>query len=166
MADKTYNVLFLCTGNSARSILAEALMNQLGAPRFKAWSAGSFPKGQVNPFALSTLAEWHIPQDGLRSKSWDEFAVPGAPPLDFVITVCDNAAGEVCPIWPGQPMTAHWGLPDPADVEGEAALKAKAFRNTAVALRRRIELMLALPMATLERLSLQSEMDRIGRTSA
>jgi arsenate reductase len=166
MSSGSHNVLFLCTGNSARSILAEALLNQMGAPRFKAWSAGSFPKGQVNPFALSTLAEWHIPQHGLRSKSWDEFAAPGAPPLDFVITVCDNAAGEVCPIWPGQPVTAHWGLADPAEVDGDAALKAKAFRETAVALRRRIELMLALPLATLERLSLQGELNRIGRTPA
>ncbi len=165
MSEKTYQVLFLCTGNSARSILAEALMNQLGHGRFKAYSAGSFPKGQVNPFALSTLAAWHIPADGLRSKSWDEFARPGAPALDFVFTVCDNAAGEVCPLWPGQPMTAHWGLPDPAEVEGDDRLKARAFMDTAVALRRRIELMLALPLQTLHGLSLQREIDRIGRSA-
>ena len=165
MSEKTYQVLFLCTGNSARSILAEALMNHLGHGRFKAHSAGSFPKGQVNPFALSTLAAWHIPADGLRSKSWDEFARPGAPALDFVFTVCDNAAGEVCPLWPGQPMTAHWGLPDPAEVEGDDRLKARAFMDTAVALRRRIELMLALPLQTLHGLSLQREIDRIGRSA-
>ena len=140
-------------------------MNQLGHGRFKAHSAGSFPKGQVNPFALSTLAAWHIPADGLRSKSWDEFARPGAPALDFVFTVCDNAAGEVCPLWPGQPMTAHWGLPDPAEVEGDDRLKARAFMDTAVALRRRIELMLALPLQTLHGLSLQREIDRIGRSA-
>ncbi len=166
MSDRIFNALFLCTGNSARSILAEGLMNQLGAGRCKAYSAGSHPKGQVNPFALSTLEGLHIPTQGLRSKSWDEFAQPDAPKLDFVFTVCDNAAGEVCPFWPGQPMTAHWGLPDPAEVEGDDALKARAFKDTAVALRRRIELMLALPLERLEGMSLQREVDRIGRSTS
>jgi arsenate reductase len=163
MQDKIYQMLFLCTGNSARSILAEALANQLGVGRFKAHSAGSHPKGQVNPFALSTLTQLSVPTEGLRSKSWDEFAQPGAPALDFVFTVCDNAAGEVCPIWPGQPMTAHWGMPDPAEVEGSDAAKARAFMDTAVTLRRRIELMLALPLSSLAGLSLQREIDRIGK---
>ena len=165
MQDKIHQVLFLCTGNSARSILAEALANHLGAGRLRAHSAGSHPKGQVNPFALSTLTQLQVPTDGLRSKSWDEFAQAGAHALDFVFTVCDNAAGEVCPIWPGQPMTAHWGMPDPAEVEGEDAAKARAFMDTALALRRRIELMLALPLSTLAGMSLQSEIDRIGRSA-
>ena len=163
---KSHNVLFVCTGNTARSILAEGLMNDLGSQlpgrRFKAWSAGSQPKGVVNPFALQTLATWHIPSDGLRSKSWDEFAQPGAPEMDFVITVCDNAAGEVCPFWPGQPMTAHWGVPDPAAVEGTAEEKAKAFLSAAVTLKRRIELMLALPLTSLDRQRVQREIKDIG----
>lgn len=162
----TYNVLFICTGNTARSILAEGLMNDLGGrlagPRFKAYSAGSQPKGVVNPFALQTLANWRIPTDGFRSKSWDEFARPGAPVMDFVFTVCDNAAGEVCPFWPGQPMTAHWGVPDPAAVEGSDDEKAKAFLSAAVTLKRRIELMLALPLPTLDTQRIQREIEDIG----
>ena len=163
MSDKVFNVLFICTGNSARSILAEALLNQLGGGRFRAFSAGSHPNGQVNPFALSTLRQLHIATDGFRSKSWDEFAQPGAPLLAFAFTVCDNAAGEACPFWPGQPMTAHWGLPDPAAVEGNDEAKAQAFMDTAVALKRRIELMLALPLSTLAGMSLQRELERIGK---
>ncbi len=163
MSDKVYNVLFICSGNSARSILAEGLMNHLGAGRFKAWSAGSRPNGTVNPFAVQTLATWRMPTDGFRSKSWDEFALPGAPTLDFVFTVCDNAAGEVCPVWPGQPMTAHWGVPDPAAVEGSHAQKAKAFMDTAIALKRRIELMLSLPLNSLAGMSLQREIEQIGK---
>jgi arsenate reductase (thioredoxin) len=166
MSTPTYNVLFICTGNSARSILAEGLMNQLGKGQFKAYSAGSHPNGTVNPFALSTLHTLRIPNDGYRSKNWDEFARADAPPLDFVFTVCDNAAGEVCPVWPGQPMTAHWGVPDPAAVEGSDEEKARAFMDTAIVLKRRIELMLALPIATLARLSLQQELDTIGQTKA
>ena len=166
MSDKVYNVLFICTGNSARSVMAEGLMNHLGGGRFKAWSAGSHPNGTVNPFALQTLATWRIPTDGFRSKSWDEFALPGAPALDFAFTVCDNAAGETCPMWPGQPMTAHWGLPDPAAVEGTDAQKAKSFMDTAITLKRRIELMLALPLQSLAGMSLQTEIDQIGRAGA
>ena len=164
MTDKIRNVLFVCTGNSARSILAEALMNHLGRGRFIAFSAGSHPNGTVNPFALSTLQALRIPTDGFRSKNWDEFAQPGAPALDFVFTVCDNAAGEMCPVWPGQPMTAHWGLPDPAAVEGSDDDKARAFMATAVALRRRIELMLALPMASLDAMAIQRELKQIGQS--
>lgn len=163
---KTYNALFICTGNTARSILAEGLMNDLGSQlkerRFKAYSAGSQPKGVVNPFALQTLANWRIPTDGFRSKSWDEFAEAGAPELDFVFTVCDNAAGEVCPFWPGQPMTAHWGVPDPAAVEGSDEEKAKAFLSAAVTLKRRIELMLALPLPSLDKQRIQREIRDIG----
>jgi arsenate reductase len=166
MNDKTYTALFICTGNSARSIMAEGLMNHLGAGRFKAFSAGSHPTGRVHPGALQTLDRWHISSDGLRSKSWDEFAQPGAPALDFIFTVCDKAAGEVCPVWPGQPMTAHWGVPDPAAVEGDDALQAKVFTDTALTLKRRIELMLALPLDRLAGLSLQREIDQIGTTGA
>ncbi|HOM13078.1 MAG TPA: arsenate reductase ArsC [Rubrivivax sp.] len=166
MSDKVYNVLFICTGNSARSILAEGLMNHLGAGRFRAYSAGSHPNGTVNPFALQTLAERRIPTDGFRSKSWDEFALSGAPKLDFAFTVCDNAAGEVCPVWPGQPMTAHWGVPDPAAVEGTDTQMAKAFMDTAITLKRRIELVLSLPLNSLAGMSLQREIDRIGKTGA
>ena len=163
MSEPIQHVLFVCTGNSARSILAEGLMNQLGAPRFKAHSAGSHPNGVVNPFALSTLQALRIPTDGYRSKNWDEFALPGAPKLDFVFTVCDNAAGEMCPVWPGQPMTAHWGVPDPAAVEGSDAEKSKAFLSTAIALKRRIELMLSLPIKSLDAMAIQRELKQIGR---
>lgn len=162
MPDKIYNVLFICTGNSARSILAEGLMNQLGGGRFIAHSAGSHPSGTVNPFALQTLATLHIPTDGFRSKNWDEFAAFGAPALDFVFTVCDKAAGEMCPVWPGQPMTAHWGVPDPATFEGTDAQKAKLFMDTALILKRRIELMLALPLASLDGMAIQREIKDIG----
>jgi arsenate reductase len=163
MADKVYNVIFICTGNSARSILAEGLMTHLGRGRFKAFSAGSYPKGSVNPLALSALHTLRIPSDGFRSKSWDEFARLQAPALDFVFTVCDNTAGEVCPVWPGQPMTAHWGVPDPAAVEGSDEQKAKAFMDAAITLKRWIELMLALPIQSLAGMSLQRELNQIGR---
>ena len=162
MDDKTWNVLFICTGNSARSVIAEGLMNELGQGRFKAFSAGSHPKGSVHPLALKTLATNRIPTDGFRSKSWEEFARPDAPALHFVFTVCDQAAGEVCPVWPGQPMTAHWGLPDPAAVEGEAAVREKAFFDTFITLKRRIQLMLSLPLASLDRMALQREVTDIG----
>jgi arsenate reductase len=163
MAGKAYNVLFLCTGNSARSILAEGLMNHLGRSRgFQAYSAGSFPKGAVHPLALQTLVDARIPADGFRSKSWDEFARPGAPQMDFVFTVCDQAAAEACPVWPGQPMTAHWGVPDPAAVVGTEAEKRKAFLDAFVALKRRIELMLALPLERLDRLAIQQKVRDIG----
>lgn len=162
MVRKTYNVLFVCTGNSARSIMGEVLMNRLGMGRFKAYSAGSHPTGVVNPFALATLKGLHLPTDGLRSKDWDEFARADSPPLDFVLTVCDKAAGEVCPVWPGQPITAHWGLPDPAAFDGPDDRKAKVFIDTALALRRRIELMLALPIERLDRFALQREVKDIG----
>lgn len=142
--------------------MAEALLNQLGKGRFKAYSAGSHPTGTVNPFALATLQEMHLPIDGLRSKNWDEFSLPGAPPLDFVFTVCDKAAGEVCPIWPGQPMTAHWGIPDPAALDGPNERKAQAFFDTAIILRRRIELMLALPLQRLDAIGIQREIKNIG----
>jgi protein-tyrosine-phosphatase len=162
MDDKTYNVLFVCTGNSARSVIAEGLMNELGRGRFKAYSAGSHPKGTVHPLALRILAAHRIPTDGLRSKSWEEFARPDAPVLHFVLTVCDQAAGEVCPVWPGQPMTAHWGMPDPAAVDGDEATRERAFRDTLIAMRRRIELMLALPLTSLDRMALQKEIRDIG----
>jgi arsenate reductase len=164
MADKPYNVLFLCTGNSARSILAEALLNRLGSGKFRASSAGSFPKGQVHPYALDLLERQNYPTAGLRSKSWDEFAKPGAEPLDFVFTVCDNAAEEVCPIWPGQPMTAHWGLPDPAAVEGSEAERRLAFADTLRMLRNRIGVFVNLPIKSLDKLSLQNRLREIGRT--
>jgi arsenate reductase len=166
MHEKVYNVLFICTGNSARSIIAEGLMNRLGTGRFRAVSAGSHPIGTVNLFALQTLATLHIPTDGLRSKSWDEFARPGAPALDFAFTVCDNAAGEVCPVWTGQPMTAHWGVPDPAAVEGTDAQQRKAFMDVAITLKRRIELMLSLPLHSLAGMSLQRKIDQIGKAVA
>jgi protein-tyrosine-phosphatase len=157
-----YSVLFVCTGNSARSILAEGLMNDAGRGRFKAYSAGSHPTGVVNPFALEALAEWRIPTDGFRSKSWDEFSGPDAPRLDFVFTVCDRAAGESCPFWPGQPMTAHWGVPDPAAFEGSDDQKRMQFRAAAVTLKRRIDLMLSLPIQTLDSMALQQEIKDIG----
>jgi arsenate reductase len=158
---RIYNVLFLCTGNSARSILAEAILNKDGAGRFRAFSAGSQPKGQVHPAALRLLDELGFPTDGYRSKNWDEFAAPGAPPLDFVFTVCDNAAGETCPIWPGQPMTAHWGIEDPAAIEGDR--QPRAFRDAYHALQRRIGLFLSLPIESIDELSLQTRLREIGR---
>ncbi len=163
MSDKSYNVLFICTGNSARSILAEGLLNDLGQGRFKAYSAGSHPKGQVHPLAIQTLQHWKLPTDGYRSKNWDEFAQPGAPLLDFVFTVCDNAAGEVCPVWPGQPMTAHWGVFDPAAVEGPEDKQRAAFMDVAIILKRRIELMLSLPEKSLNSLSIQNDLNSIGK---
>ena len=163
MSSATYNVLFVCTGNSARSILAEGLMNHMGQGKFKAFSAGSHPAGAVNPLSLKTLSWLQLPIEGYRSKNWDEFARPDAPQLDFVFTVCDKAAGEVCPVWPGQPMTAHWGLPDPAAVEGDDAQRLQAFQETALALKRRIELMLALPLTTLDKMSLQKAVRDIGQ---
>jgi len=163
MATKIYNILFVCTGNSARSILAEALMNDLGANQgFQAFSAGSRPRGEVNPWALRTLADHHYATDGFRSKSWEEFTKLDAPQLDFVFTVCDQAAGEVCPVWPGQPMTAHWGMPDPAAVEGPDEAIKKAFLDTFITIKRRIQLMLALPMASLDRMAIQREIKDIG----
>ena len=162
MSDRTYNVLFVCTGNSARSILSEALMNDAGGGRFRAHSAGSHPGGVVNPHALQALRDMGVPAAGARSKSWDEFAVEGAPTMDFVFTVCDNAAGEVCPFWPGQPMTAHWGLPDPAAVEGSEEEVQQAFRGAAMTLKRRIDLMLALPLGSLDAMALRRELRDIG----
>lgn len=158
-----YNVLFLCTGNSARSIMAEAILNHRGNPTFTAYSAGSNPTGAVRPEALKELENARIPIAGLRSKSWEEFARPGAPELHFVFTVCDNAAKETCPVWPGQPMTAHWGIPDPAAVQGDAAEIERAFRTAFVTLDRRIGLFLSLPLASLDRLALKKEVDAIGR---
>ena len=163
MSERVYNVLFLCTGNSARSILAEGLLNFEGKGRFRAFSAGSFPKGTVNPLALTTLAQAGLPAEGYRSKSWDEFAGAGAPVMDFVFTVCDDAAGEVCPVWPGHPVTAHWGMPDPAAVEGSEAEKAQAFRETLRMLTNRIRVFTALPIAKLDRLALKKHVDDIGR---
>ena len=158
-----YNILFLCTGNSARSILAEAIVQRFHGAKFRAYSAGSMPRGEVNPHALALLEHLGHPTQGLRSKSWDEFAAPGAPELHFVITVCDNAAGEVCPIWPGQPMTAHWGMPDPAEATGTDAEIAVAFAETYRMLRNRLLAFAALPIASLDRLSLKARMDEIGR---
>ncbi|MGZ7053853.1 MAG: arsenate reductase ArsC [Candidatus Angelobacter sp.] len=158
-----YNVLFLCTGNSARSILAEAILNQKGQPNFTAYSAGSRPTGTVRPEALRQLESVHLPTVGLRSKSWSEFAQSGAPRLDFVFTVCDNAANEVCPVWPGQPLTAHWGVPDPAAVQGTSEQLEKAFREAFFLLDRRISLFLSLPLSTLDRLSLKKELDNLGK---
>jgi protein-tyrosine-phosphatase len=160
---KPFNVLFVCTGNSARSILAEALLTHLGGDRFRAFSAGSTPTGAVNPMTLETLASLGLPTDGYRSKSWAEFSAPGAPALDFVFTVCDSAAGEACPVWPGQPMTAHWGMPDPAAAEGSIEARRQAFRDTAVIVKRRLELMLALPLSTLDAMSLQKSIRDIGQ---
>ena len=162
--ERKYNVLFLCTGNSARSIMAEAILNHKGQPRFAAYSAGSHPSGQVRPEALAQLATAHVVTEGLRSKSWDEFALPDAPKLDFVFTVCDNAANEACPYWPGQPVTAHWGIPDPAAVQGTPEQIAKAFRDAFFLLERRISLFLSLPFARLDSLSLKAELEKIGHT--
>ena len=158
-----YNVLFLCTGNSARSILAEAILNFKGRPTFSAYSAGSHPTGKVRPEALRELEIAHLPTEGLRSKSWDEFAKPGAPALDFVFTVCDHAANEVCPVWPGQPISAHWGVPDPAAVHGTQAEVVRAFRDAFLTLERRIGLFLSLPLASLDGLTVKKEVDHIGR---
>ncbi|HQR29821.1 MAG TPA: arsenate reductase ArsC [Anaeromyxobacteraceae bacterium] len=163
MTDRTWNVLFLCTGNTARSILAEGILSHLGRGRFRAFSAGSHPKGVVNPLALEELRRAGLPAEGFRSKSWDEFAAPGAPAMDFVFTVCDAAASEPCPVWIGQPATAHWGIPDPAAVEGTDEERRRAFREAATALRRRIELFLALPLEKLDRLAVQREIAAIGR---
>jgi arsenate reductase len=157
-----YNVLFLCTGNSARSIMAEAILNHKGNPRFAAYSAGSHPSGTVRPEALRQLETAHLPTDGLRSKSWEEFVHADAPRLDFVFTVCDNAAKEVCPIWPGQPMTAHWGVPDPAVAQGRQDQIAKSFRDAFFLLDRRISLFLCLPLAALDNLAIKKEIDKIG----
>jgi protein-tyrosine-phosphatase len=162
MSERTYNVLFLCTGNSARSIMAECILNRLGRPTFRAFSAGSMPKGEVNPYALNRLQVENFDTGDLRSKSWEEFAGAGAPPLDFVFTLCDSAASEPCPVWPGQPMTAHWGLPDPAAVKGRDAVKHAAFADTMRMLSNRISRFLNLPLAKLDRLSLQQRLREIG----
>ncbi|HHX82984.1 MAG TPA: arsenate reductase ArsC [Pseudomonadaceae bacterium] len=161
--EKIYNTLFLCTGNSARSILAEGILNELGKGRFRAWSAGSHPKGEVHPLALATLEQMHFPSTGYRSKNWGEFVQADAPPLDFIFTVCDNAAGEACPVWPGKPVTAHWGVPDPAAVEGSEVERRMAFRDAAIVLKRRIELFLSLPLRSLDAMSLQQELRDIGQ---
>lgn len=166
MSEKTYNVLFLCTGNSARSIMAEAILNRDLSGKFKAFSAGSQPKGYIDPTVLSLLTKFNYPVEGLRSKSWNEFAQPGAPELDFVFTVCDNAAGEVCPVWPGQPMTAHWGVPDPADFKGSEAEKYAFCGEVMRMLYNRINIFSALPIRSLDRLSLQKHLDDIGKTNA
>ena len=166
VAERVYNVLFLCTGNSARSILAESLLNHWGNGRFRAYSAGSFPKGQVHPLSIALLEQLHLPTAGLRSKSWDEFATPDAPALDFVFTVCDDAAGEVCPVWPGKPLTAHWGVPDPAAVVGAEAVRWEAFRATLRELENRIRLFTSLPIATLDRMTLGTRVAAIGRARA
>lgn len=162
MSQKHFNVLFLCTGNSARSIIAEAILNSVGDDQFVGYSAGSHPTGTVNPLAMEELTRLRIPTDGLRSKGWDEFASPGAVPLDFVITVCDQAAGEVCPAWPGQPITAHWGMADPAAVEGPDEDKRKAFHDVAVMMKRRIDIMRSLPLASLDRLAIQKQVRDIA----
>lgn len=159
---KSYNVLFLCTGNSARSILGEALLNHRGRGRFQAHSAGSHPAGRVNPFALKQLESAGLPVEGLRSKSWDEFAKPGSPQMQFVFTVCDSAAAEICPVWPGQPVTAHWGIPDPASVVGSPEQIERVFRDAFVTMGRRIDLFLSLPMEKLDMLAVKKEVDRIG----
>jgi arsenate reductase len=163
---RPFNVLFLCTGNSARSILGEAIANNIGQGRLIGFSAGSHPKAEVHPLALDLLRQMHLPSEGLRSKSWDDFAVPGAPQMDFIFTVCDSAAGEACPVWPGHPMTAHWGLPDPAAVEGSEIERRRAFRQTFAALENRIKLFASLPFSSLDRLSLQHRLDAIGQRSS
>jgi arsenate reductase (thioredoxin) len=159
---KTYDVLFLCTGNSARSIMAEALLEHWGRGRFEAYSAGSFPKGTVHPLALDLLEKAHLNASGLRSKSWDEFVKPGAPEIDFVFTVCDQAAGEVCPVWPGNPVTAHWGVPDPAAIEGTEIEKRRAFRDAYLVLETRIKLFTSLRLDALDRLAVKRKVDEIG----
>lgn len=164
MTDRIYNVLFLCTGNSARSILAESILAKDGAGRFRAFSAGSQPKGTVNPFALKVLRAYDYPAEGFRSKNWDEFAVPGAPAMDFVFTVCDNAAGETCPVWPGHPMTAHWGIEDPAAVEGADIHKEAAFVAAFRYLKNRISTFTALPIASLDRMTLSAKLTEIGQS--
>ncbi len=162
MGNGCYNVLFLCTGNSARSIMAEAILNGKGKPNFTAYSAGSHPSGIVRPEALKLIEQAHLPTEGLRSKSWEEFAKPGAPKMDFVFTVCDNAAQEMCPVWPGQPMTAHWGVPDPAVAKGSPEQIARSFRDAYLLLERRISLFLNLPLSSLEKMAIQKEINRIG----
>lgn len=162
----TYNVLFLCTGNSARSILGEVIADRYGMGKLKGYSAGSFPAGAVNPLTLKLLAEMKLPTEGLRSKNWAEFAAPGAPQMDFVFTVCDQAAAEVCPIWPGQPMNAHWGIPDPAASTGTEAERMKAFRLAFTTLKRRVELFASLPLASLDRMALKRRVDEIGQDAA
>jgi len=166
MAISNYNVLFLCTGNTSRSIMAEALLNAIGRGRFVAYSAGSHPKGEVNPYAIDIARKNRLPTEGMRSKSWDEFTRPGAPQLHFVFTVCDAAAAEACPVWPGQPMTAHWGIEDPAAVEGSDEVKRRAFFRAYRELQTRISLLTNLPIDKLDRLSLQRKLDEIGRTPA
>lgn len=163
MSDKVFNVLFLCTGNSARSILAESLLNALGKGRFNAFSAGSHPGGTVNLFAIAFLEKAGLPTEGFRSKSWDEFATPDAPVMNYVMTVCDQAADEQCPFWPGQPMSAHWRVADPAAVEGSDNVKRQAFKDAATTLRKRIELFTSLPSSTLDRMSLKARLDEIGK---
>ena len=165
MTHKTFNVLFLCTGNSARSIIAEAILNKIGRGKFRAYSAGSEPKGKVNPSTIQLLQGLGYDTSGFRSKSWGEFAKPGAPPLDFVFTVCDNAAGETCPLWPGQPMTAHWGVPDPAEATGSEAEVAMAFKDAYRMLHQRIGIFSALPIQSLDKLSLQNKLHAIGRST-
>lgn len=162
MSNRPYNVLFLCTGNSARSILAESLLNHWGRGVFRGFSAGSFPKGQVHPMALELLEQMRMPTDGLRSKSWDEFAQPGSPVLDYVFTVCDNAAGEICPYWPGTPITAHWGIADPAAAEGSDADKRRAFRTALDLLEARVKAFIELPLESLDRVELQQRLKAIG----
>jgi arsenate reductase len=160
---KPYNILVLCTGNSARSIMGEALFNTMGAGRFQAYSAGSHPTGKVNPFAIELVREMDYPVENLRSKSWDEFATPGAPQMDFVVTVCDNAAGEVCPLWPGQPITAHWGFPDPAAEVGTDDEKRAVFAQTMRQMRNRVQLFLSLPLETLDRMAIETKMRAMGK---
>jgi len=163
MSEKTYNVLILCTGNSARSIMAEAMLNVLGKGRFRAYSAGSHPSGTVNPFAVEQIAALGYPLDALRSKSWDEFAGPGAPEMDFIITVCDKAAGEACPVWPGQPLSAHWGFEDPAAVQGDDETKRRAFTRIFRQIANRVRIFLSLPLEKLDRLAVKRELDNIGQ---
>jgi len=163
MDRKAFNVLFLCTGNTARSIMAEVLLNSMAGSRFRAFSAGSYPKGVVNPYALDLLQKNRLPTEGLRSKSWDEFAAPGSPPLDFVFTVCDQAAGEVCPVWPGQPITGHWGFPDPAAAEGTEAERRKVFEDVFRQIEKRINMFCALPIERLKQLDVQHELAGMGQ---